>query len=244
MHLKRGKVDDAIIELENAIPNAGTKRERVRWAFILAQLYQLKGMEEKAIKQFATVARMNPPYEMAFQTRIFQALAFNKGDSKEIRKRLNRMLRDDKHIDHFDMLHYALADLDLKERKDSAAVVQLLISAKVSTTDTKQKAKTFLRLADLYFDHREYSDAQKYYDSTQTILAETHLRTEEVKTRARVLGELVEQLAIIQLEDSLQALGQLDEKDLEKKIRGMIRDREDQEDEKQRAEERSHPSLI
>lgn len=237
LHLKRGKVDDAIIELENAIPNAGTKRERVRWAFILAQLYQLKGMEEKAIKQFATVARMNPPYEMAFQTRIFQALAFNKGDSKEIRKRLNRMLRDDKHIDHFDMLHYALADLDLKERKDSAAVVQLLISAKVSTTDTKQKAKTFLRLADLYFDHREYSDAQKYYDSTQTILAETHLRSEEVKTRARVLGELVEQLAIIQLEDSLQALGQLDEKDLEKKIRGMIRDREDQEDEKQRAEE-------
>jgi len=234
--LKRGKVDDAILHLEAAIPNAQTKRERVRWAFVLAQLYQVKGLEEKSIKQFAVVVRMNPPYEMAFHAQIFQALAFNKGNSKEIRKKLNRMLRDDKHIDHFDMLHYALADLDLKERKDSLAIGHLLTSARVSTTDIKQKAKTFLRLADLYFDYRDYADAQRYYDSTQTILSETHVRHEEVATRARVLGELVEQLHIIALEDSLQGLAQLDEKDLEKKIRGMIRDREQAEAEREQAE--------
>lgn len=237
LELKRGKVDDAIVHIEAAIPNARTKKERVRWAFVLAQLYQHKGLEEKAIKQFAIVARMSPPYEMAFHTQIFQALAFNKGNSKEIRKKLNRMLRDEKHVDHFDMLHYAIADLDLKERKDSSAIDHLMTSARVSTTDTKQKAKTFLRLADLYFDDRAYGDAQKYYDSTQTILAETHERYEEVTTRARVLGELVEQLRIIALEDSLQGLAQLDEKDLEKKIRGMIREREQAEAERKQAEE-------
>ncbi len=237
LDLKRGKVDDAILHLEAAIPNAQSKRERVRWAFVLAQLYQMKGLDDKAIKQFAMVGRMNPPYEMAFHTQIFQALAFNTGNSKEIRKKLNRMLRDDKHIDHFDMLHYALADLDLKERKDSLAIDHLMTSAKVSTTDTKQKAKTFLKLADIYFDDRAYADAQKYYDSTQTILAETHVRIDEVKTRARVLGELVEQLEIIAREDSLQALGKMDEKDLEKKIRGIIQDREQEEAERAQAEE-------
>ncbi|TXI81124.1 MAG: hypothetical protein E6Q44_05145 [Flavobacteriales bacterium] len=237
LDLKRGKVDDGIVHLESAIPNARTKKERVRWAFILAQLYQYKGLEEKAIQQFAAVARMNPPYEMAFHTQIFQALAFNKGNSKEIRKKLTRMLRDDKHIDHFDMLHYALADLDLKENKDSAAVEHLLTSARVSTTDVNQKAKTFLRLADLYFDDRAYESAQQYYDSTKSILVETHARHEEVSTRARVLGELVEQLRIIALEDSLQALAKLDEKDLEKKIRGIIRDREQAEAEREQAEE-------
>lgn len=235
--LKRGKVDDAIVHLESAIPNAQSKKERVRWAFTLAQLYQLKGQEDKAIQQFAAVAKMNPPYEMAFHAQIFQVLAFHQGDSKVYRRKLNRMLRDDKHIDHFDMLHYALADLDLKEHKDSSAIDQLMTSAKVSTTDTKQKAKTFLRLADLYFDDRAYESAQKYYDSTQTILAETHTRLDEVKTRARVLGELVEQLAIIALEDSLQALGKMDDKDLDKKIRGMIRDREQVEAERLQAEE-------
>lgn len=237
LDLKRGKVDDAIVHLEAAIPNAQSKRERVRWAFVLAQLYQMKGLDDKAIKQFAAVGRMNPPYEMAFHAQIFQALAFNAGNSKEIRKKLNRMLRDDKHVDHFDMLHYALADLDLKERKDSLAIDHLMTSARVSTTDIKQKAKTFLKLADIHFDDRAYEEAQKYYDSTQTILAETHVRIDEVKTRARVLGELVEQLAIIEHEDSLQALGKLDERDLEKKIRSIIQGREQAEAERQRADE-------
>ncbi|MCB0764315.1 MAG: tetratricopeptide repeat protein [Flavobacteriales bacterium] len=244
LNLKRGKVDDAIVHLERAVSLAETKRERVRWAFILAQLYAVKGHEEKAIKQYAAVVKMGPPYEMAFHAQIFQALAHNKGNSKALRQKLNRMLRDDKHVDHFDMIHYALADLDLKERKDSLAIVHLETSARVSTTDTKQKAKTFLKLADIYFDDRIYASAQKYYDSTRTILSEEHERYQEVDTRARVLGDLVEQLEIIALEDSLQALAQLDEGELEKRIRGMIRDREQAEAEKERLEQEARERLA
>lgn len=243
LDLKRGKVDDAIVNLERAVPLAETRRERVRWAFILAQLYAAKGHEEKAIQQYATVVKMGPPYEMAFHAQIFQALAFNKGNSKALRQKLNRMLRDDKHIDHFDMIHYALADLDLKDRQDSSAVAHLMTSARVSTTDTKQKAKTFMKLADLYFDGRAYAEAQQYYDSTRAIMDPEHERFEQVDTRADVLTELVEQLKIIELEDSLQALAGLDEKDLEKKVRGMIRDREDQEAEKERLEEEARLRL-
>ena len=153
---------------------------------------------------------MNPPYELAFHAQIFQALAYNKGDTKSIRKKLKAMLRDDKHIDHFDMIHYALADLDLKERKDSSAIDHLETSVHVSTTDTKQKAKSFLKLADIYFEDRDYVPAQQYYDSTRSLLNEAHARYEEVDTRARVLGDLVEQLAIIEREDSLQKLMGLD----------------------------------
>lgn len=237
LELKRGKVDDAIMHLERAVPLAKRKREKVRWAFILAQLYELKGKEEDAIRQYAAVVKMNPPYELAFHAQIYQALAFNKGDSKAMRKKLNRMLRDDKHIDHFDMIHYALADLDLKDRLQPDAIAQLETSIRVSTTDMKQKAKSFLKLADIYFDDRDYVDAQRYYDSTQTLLAETHPRLEEVKTRARVLGDLVEQLAIIEHEDSLQALMGMSEEDLTKKIRDLIRAREEAEAEKERLEE-------
>ncbi|MEO8591579.1 MAG: tetratricopeptide repeat protein [Flavobacteriales bacterium] len=237
LELKRGKVDDAIMQLERAVPLAKHKRERVRWAFILAQLYELKGKEEEAIKQYAAVVKMNPPYELAFHAQIYQALAFNKGDSKAMRKKLNRMLRDDKHIDHFDMIHYALADLDMKDRLQPDAIAQLETSVRVSTTDMKQKAKSFLKLADIYFDDRDYVDAQRYYDSTQTLLAETHPRFEEVKTRARVLGDLVEQLAIIAHEDSMQALAGLNEEDLAKKIKDIIKEREEEEAEKERLEE-------
>ncbi|HQV51991.1 MAG: hypothetical protein IPF95_04170 [Flavobacteriales bacterium] len=243
LNLKRGKIDDAIIHLERAVDQAEAKRERIRWAFILAQLYDVKGQEEKAIKQFASVVKMGPPYEMAFHAQIFQALAYKRGDSKTLRKKLRGMLRDDKNVDHFDMIHYAIADLDLKDRMDSSAIDHLETSSRVSTTDTKQKAKTYMKLADIYFDDRAYARSQKYYDSTLTVLNEEHARYREVETRAQVLGDLVEQLEIIALEDSLQELAQLDEGELEKRLRRIIRDREDREAEAARAEDEARTLL-
>ena len=59
-------------------------------------------MEDKAIAQYEKIARMNPPYGVAFHAQIFQALAFDRGNSKTLRQKLNRMLKDDKHQDHFD----------------------------------------------------------------------------------------------------------------------------------------------
>ena len=236
LDIKRGKVDDAIINLERAVDLAEVKKDRVRWSFILAQLYQVKGQEDKAIAQFGKVVRMSPPYEIGFHAQIFQAMSFEQGNTAAIRQKLRRMLRDDKHMDHFDMIHYALAELDLKENKDSSAVAELRTSARVSTVDTKQKAKTFLKLADLHFDDKQYEDAQHYYDSTSTLITDAHVRFDEVTTRAEVLGDLVEQLRIIAREDSLQAFAGLDIEEQERRVRRLIREREREEEERAAAE--------
>ncbi|MBK7288690.1 MAG: hypothetical protein IPI95_17400 [Flavobacteriales bacterium] len=228
--IHRGKVDDAIINLEHAVQIAKKKKDRIRWSFILAQLYQLKGQEDKAIAMYNKVARMGAPYEMGFHAQIFQALAFDRGDSKALRQKLARMLRDEKTVDHFDMIHYALADLDLKENKRNEAIAQLKMSTRTSTVDTRQKAKSFLKLADLYFDDKKYPPAQQYYDSTSTLLAEDNPRFDEVKTRAEVLGDLVVQLNVIAREDSLQAFAKLDPEERKKRIRDLIKDREQQEE--------------
>lgn len=243
LYLKRGKVDDAMVHLEHAVGIARKKRDKVRWAFILAQLYQMKGQEEKAIGQYAAVVKMHPPYELGFHAQIFQALAFNKGDSKALRQKLNRMLRDEKHTDHFDMIHYALAEIDLKERDKPAAIDHLETSCRVSTTDIRQKAKSYLRLADLYFEDRMYAPAQKYYDSTSTVMHEEHVRYDEVLLRASVLGDLVEQLAIIEREDSLQALAREPEEVRERKIRQLIRERERAEEERERMEAEARDAM-
>ena len=236
VNLKRGKVDDAIVDLEHAVEIAKNRTQRVRWMFILAQLYMAKGMEEKAIAQFNKVARSHPPYELGFHAEIFQALSFDRGNSAALRKKLNRMRRDEKNKDHYDLIEYAMADIDLKENKDSSAIAHLQTSARVSTIDTRQKAKSFLRLADLYFDDKKYPQAQQYYDSTSQLLAEEHVRYEEVKTRAEVLTELVEQLDIIAREDSLQAFAQLDPEEREKRVNRLIKERERLEAEKEQAE--------
>ncbi|MBP8822053.1 MAG: tetratricopeptide repeat protein [Flavobacteriales bacterium] len=235
LDLHRGKVDEAITALEHAVSITKVKKDRIRWTFILAQLHQLKGQQEKAIAGYNKVARMGPPYEMGFHARIFQALALSQGNTKAIRQRLARMLRDEKNKDHFDMIHYALAELDLRENLRGDAIAQLMLSTRTSTVDTRQKAKSFLKLADLYFDDKAYPAAQQYYDSTGTVLAEDHARHNEVLTRADVLGDLVVQLGIIAREDSLQAFAKLDPEERERRIRQLIRERERQEEEEEQA---------
>lgn len=235
LDIHRGKVDDAIVSLEHAVQIAKNKKERIRWSFILAQLYQMKGLEEKAIALYGKITRMGAPYELGFHAQIFQALAFDRGDSRGLRQKLARMLRDDKNVDHYDMIHYALAELDLKENKRDAGIAELKASAKATTVDLRQKAKSFLKLADLYFDDKKYPAAQQYYDSTGTLLAEDNARYNEVKTRAEVLGDLVVQLDVIAREDSLQAFAKLDPDEREKRIKALIRDRERQEEENKQA---------
>src|SRR5690606_27709915 len=62
LDLHRGKVDNAIISLEHAVEITKVKKDRIRWSFILAQLYQMKGLQEKAIATYAKVAKMGAPY--------------------------------------------------------------------------------------------------------------------------------------------------------------------------------------
>lgn len=245
LNVRKGEVDIAILHLERAVDLTKVKAERVRWAFILAQLYELKGKTQKAIDQYLAVTRMNPPYEIAFHAQIFQALALDRtSDKKGIRAKLERMLKDDKHVDHYDMIHYALADLDIKENDMASAIAHLETSCRVSTTDTKQKAKSYLKLADLYFDDRNYKGAQSYYDSTRTLMNEEHERYNEINNRANVLGDLVEQLDIITLEDSLQSMAAMDSTELRKLIRKRTREREREEEERLRAEEEAREVLT
>ncbi len=244
LDLHRGKVDNAIISLEHAVEITKVKKDRIRWSFILAQLYQMKGLQEKAIATYAKVAKMGAPYEMAFHAQVFQALALGHGNSKSIRQKLARMLRDEKNKDHFDMIHYALAELDLRENQREDAIAQLHLSTRTSTTDTRQKAKSFLKLADLYFDDKQYPSAQQYYDSTSTLLSEENPRYDEVLTRAEVLGDLVVQLNTIAREDSLQAFAKLDPEEREKRIRQMIREREREEEIQRQAAEDARDLLT
>jgi len=237
LNLKQGRVDHAIERLEEAIYLTKKKKDKVRFAFILAQLYNHKGQSDRAVKQFEKVVKMNPPYEMAFYAKINQALAFDAStDSKGIRQLLKKMLKDEKNIEYYDQIWYALADLELKEGFKTEAIEGFKTSALVSTSNSKQKGKSFLRLADIYFEDRMYREAQMYYDSTSSFLPSEHPQYETVLNKAETLTELVEYVETVINEDSLQAWAALDEKELQKKINKIINEREAAEEELERLE--------
>jgi tetratricopeptide (TPR) repeat protein len=214
-YIKQGKYDYAIDYLYDGIARVGKKDIKTRAKFILAQIYQMDGDFDQASQLYAEVIKRNPPYEMAFQSKINLARAYeaDNGDSKNIIKYLSRMLRDDKNKEYLDQIYYALAEVAFKDHDDTLGIHYLTLSVARSVTNNYQKSTSALQLADIYFAMPEYELSQAYYDTAVTFLPEDYPDYTEIKKKAEKLSELVTNLQVIQLEDSLQMLSFMSEKE-------------------------------
>ncbi len=224
--ISEGKLKDAASYLENGIMFTEKKKDKARPTFILAQIYQNLGKSNESIDSYKEVLKLKPSYEMSFYAQINQAIAFKRrnGDSQAIKDKLYKMLKDEKNVEYFDQIYFALAELEIEERHLEEGITLLEKSLEVNDGNDKQKAKSFLKLADLNFDERNYENAQQYYDSTTAFIQETHPRFKDITNKAASLTELVNNLRIIEREDSLLQLSQLSEEDLTKRIEGIMED--------------------
>lgn len=230
--------EKAIENLEKAVELTKKKDGKVRYQFILAQLYQEKKNFLLATEAYGNVLKLNPDYTMRFNARISRAIAFDvKGsDTKAIKKELNKMLKDIKNEEFKDQIYFALAELALKEDDEPMAVILLQRSINTSVSNTKQKALSYLKLADLYFERPEYIAAQERYDSTLQFLPEEHPEYYPTEDKNNSLQDLVRNLKVIQLQDSLLALSNLSSGDREKKVKKIIEALKEEDERKKQAE--------
>lgn len=201
-------------QLEQAVSLIKKKKNKVRKAFVLAQLYQLQEEYGSATRLYTSVIGMRPGYTMEFNAKIKRAIAFDveNNNSDEIRKQLLKMLKDEKNVEFKDQIYFALAELELKDGNDTLGISYLKKSAANSTSNTKQKALSYLRLANLYFEMPEYMEAKAYYDSTIQFLPKDHPEYYGADEKSKSLEDLVTNLKTIQIQDSLLALSKMDEK--------------------------------
>ncbi|MDQ3046658.1 MAG: tetratricopeptide repeat protein [Bacteroidota bacterium] len=207
-HIKRGDYTPAVKHLTRGIALTKKKKERARYLYVLAQLYQKLGDNSKASQYFAMVPGLHPYYDMEFNAQINRAKLYDisSGGSKAIKKKLMRMLRDDKNVEFQDQIYYALAEIATKENDTPLAINYLNKSIKASVNNNTQKALSYLRRADIYFDQTEYTIAQANYDSTMTFLPKDYVDYKIIEEKKKSLTSLVTNLEIITLEDSLQNL--------------------------------------
>ncbi|MGB0422773.1 MAG: tetratricopeptide repeat protein [Flavobacteriales bacterium] len=236
--IQEGDYKKAIEQLEFALPYIKKKKDRARPTFILAQLNQKINQSQESINLYRTVLTLRPEYEMEFYARINQAMAYNRkgGNSQQIKDELFKMLKDEKNLEYRDQIYYALAEIELEERNRDIGVGYLQASLNEETGNVKQRTKSFLRLADIFLDEREYQSAQAYYDSTYSNIPETHPRYLDVKNKAQSLTDLVENLLVIEHEDSIRAICDLSDEDRITKLKKVVRQMQEEED-KRRAEE-------
>lgn len=237
-HIKREDYNASIKHLTKAIALTRKKTTKARYTYVLAQVYEKLGDNKKASHYYSLVPGLHPSYDMAFNAQINRAKLYDisEGGSKIIKKQLNKMLRDDKNIEFQDQIYYALADIAVKENDVPLALTYLSKSIKASTSNNTQKALSYLKRADIYFEKPDYKNAQANYDSTMTFLPKDYVDYAVIEEKKKSLTALVVNLNVIVLEDSLQRLGKMSESEREKTIENMITKIE--EEEKRKEEER------
>ncbi|MBN2214452.1 MAG: tetratricopeptide repeat protein [Bacteroidales bacterium] len=215
-YIKNAEPEEAIPYIEKSLKQEKKKKLRIRYTFILAQLFERTGKLKKASDHYNKVIKMNPPYEMTFNARISRALAYEKGfgSAKEIEGQLLKMLKDDKNIDYRDQIFFALGNLAMKEDNINKAIENYRKSIRESTSNTEQKTKSYLTLADIYYELPDYILAQAYYDSTVTLLDMSFPEYDLIYAKSQNLTDLVEQINIVNLEDSVQRLAEMDRDEL------------------------------
>ncbi len=198
----------AAAQLEKGIPYMDRRSDKVRYTFIQAQLYHHSEDYARAQQAYARVLEMRPDYQMAFQTRIGMAMAYDPavGGGTGIRNELMSMLSDDRNRVFRDQIYYALAQLSMREGNKAEGIRLFTKSYEASIDNNLQKALAFLRLGEIYFDEPDYLQAGNYYDSTITYISSGYEYYNEIRLRQTVLTRLTQQIRIIEHEDSLQRL--------------------------------------
>ncbi|MGC9470938.1 MAG: tetratricopeptide repeat protein [Bacteroidales bacterium] len=210
--IRQERYASAITNLEKALTLARKKKDKTRYAFILAQLYEKTGNRAKASSLYRQVIKMNPPYEMTFNARINLAGTFDieNRDSREIRKELRKMLRDEKNEAFRDQIYYALGRLSYREGNLEEAIRLFRESARTSLSNTTQKGISYLAIADIYFSRVHYREAKTYYDSAVTFLNADYPGYQQIFSKSRNLNQLISYVETVEREDSLQYVASLD----------------------------------
>ena len=223
--LKQERYSDAIAPLKQAIVLTKKKKDKIRYTYILSQLYQLTNNSDKAIESFKKAIAMKPEYKMEFYANINIAKSFSgngKTSANEILALLEKLSRDDKYEEFRDQIYYTMAEVYLKENNKLLAVKSLKKSIESSTTNINQKSLAYLKLAELDFEIKNYVSAAGFYDSTAAFMTKSFEKYDEVTLKKKILDNLVYQINIVSREDSLLKLASMTEKDLNKVLDALI----------------------
>jgi tetratricopeptide (TPR) repeat protein len=210
--------------LKKAIAIERKKRVKARYYFILGQITSRMGDNELAYAYYGKVLKSDPTPDLDFEATIYRAMLFMGGEkeNEKVKKELTKMLKPTKYVDQRDQIYYALAQISIKEGDTTQGVVYLNKSIRASTTNARQKAVSYLQLANYNFNWEEYVRSKKYFDSTLTSLPKNYRGRDSIVAKKENLQKLVTYLDIIAYQDSVQRLAKMSKSDLDKYINGVI----------------------
>lgn len=228
--VKQNKHKEAAELLQKGLPKLKDRTLKFRTHFVLGQLYLDQQQYDQANSNFIKVLKMNAPYEYVFQANLGMAKssAQNGGQGiQKTKKYLKRMLDDDKNLEYYDQIYYELAKLEFASDNEEQGLEYMRMSASNSSNNKTQRTKTYLYLADYFFENKNYPAAQAYYDSTVAVIPDDFVDADKIKAKHSVLSKLIESIEVIYVQDSLLTLSYLEMDVLDRQIGKLIEEEEE-----------------
>ncbi|MFT3935588.1 MAG: hypothetical protein QM726_18315 [Chitinophagaceae bacterium] len=217
--------DSAALHLENALGNAENKQEAARWEYLIAQLYEASGKHELSKEFYERVIRhtIDPVMEVyAVLNSIRQGEGTDEKAIQDAIDALKKMGRRDKYVAYRDIIFYTAAQIELDRKQPAAASAFLEKSLRYSSENPQQKNRTFLALANLDYNERDYVNAKRYYDSTSVaIIDSADLPAYNARKSALII--IAAQQMIIQRQDSLQKIAAMPEAERTAFLKKLLR---------------------
>lgn len=202
--LRQGRFEDALPYLELTARKEKRKLQKARLYFLLGQVNAHLERKKEAYKALQKCLRQSPPYQLAFNARILQTeVLVGEQENKKIAAKLRRMARDENNKEYLDQVYYALGNIHMADRDTAAAVSAYEKGREKSTRNGIEKGVLLLRLGEIYWERRQFEEAQKCYGEAVGLIDKEHREYAEATRRSKVLDELVPFTSAIHLQDSL-----------------------------------------
>ena len=224
LYIKQENPSSSVSYLKEALLQIHEKDMNNRMIFILAQVYQENNKNDQATELYKYVVKKNRNYQTTFNAKMNLARLYqtSSGDSKALVKSLKKMLKDVKNIDYHDQIYYALSEVAITDGEDGLAIKYLRLSVASSVKNDYQKAVSSLEVAEMLYENKDYQMSGAYYDTAMIFLPEDYPNYREVKRQTAIVSDLVGQLTIVQVEDSLQILAAMPRPQLDAMIDSLI----------------------
>ena len=233
--IKQKNYPEAIPYLQTAIRAEKNKGQKNREKYLLGQLYSHTGQKDPAYRMFGEVAG---PYPLEFAAKIRQTEVYAGGDTTKITKQLRTMAKSNKNKDYLDQVYYALGNIYMAIPDTAKAISEYETGVAKSVRQEIDKALNQIRLGDIYFEQRNFLQAQPNYAGALPQLKKEDEAYPRVSKRSAILDELVVYVESVELQDSLQRLSRMSEEDRLKVIDQIIAELKKKEEEEQKKQAR------
>ena len=212
-YIHTGNAEQAIPYLRKVISHEMRRKQKAREWYLMGQLQASIGNKKEAYKAFRHVIRQNPPYELAFNARIAMTEVMAKDNAGKMICRLKRMAASDNNKEYQDQIYYAIGNIHLSRKDTLQAITAYEKGNQKSTRNGIEKGVLLLHLGDLYWTKEKFSDARRCYGEAIGLLDKDRKDYQQLANRSKVLDELVPYTDAVQLQDSLQQLARMSEKE-------------------------------